>query len=136
MKSKEIICKKYDVELLKKEYPLFEIKYEYLQKKYKKMNMNTKEVMHELDISNATFYARKKAGIRLPDYCQEQEKSRIYFPIISVATFLSKNLILVNWAKRNGNLVSFLKYFKEEYFEDEISHQIANVITDYISIFL
>ena len=85
----------YDEDFLIKKYPLFKSRYKDLQNRHPKLNMSASALIYELDISNAEFYERKKNGIKLPDYLQENEKGRIDFPIICVAVFMSKNLIKI-----------------------------------------
>jgi len=85
----------YDEDVLIKKYPLFKSRNTYLQNKYPKLNLSASELIVELDISNSEFYERKKKGIKLPDYIQENEKSRIDFPVICVAVFMSRHLIRV-----------------------------------------
>ena len=94
-KIKDIDYLDYDEEALIKKYPLFKSRNTYLQNKYPKLNMSASELIDELDISNSEFYERKKKGVKLPDYLQENEKGRIDFPVICVAIFMSKNLIKV-----------------------------------------
>ncbi len=85
-----------DLKVLANKYPLFPSRYSFLQTNFPtRLNLTVSEVISVLEISNSEFYERKKKGIKLPDYIQENEKSRIYFPLICVAVFMSKNFVKV-----------------------------------------
>jgi len=86
----------WDVEYLGKQYPMFTTTHQYLMKKYNKNDLSVDETLFEIKMSSSDFYEKKKKGIGIPCYRQSSQKSRIYFPIVCVAIFLSQDFVLVN----------------------------------------
>lgn len=84
-----------DIDLLSKKYPLFRTSYEYLIRKYNKFELSLGETLHEIQMSPSDFYKKKSEGKGIPCYRQAVGKSRIYFPIICIALYLSSDFVLV-----------------------------------------
>ena len=87
---------KWDIETLSKQNPLFKSNYQYLLQKHNKVELTVAETLIEIQMSNADFYAKKRQGTGIPSYRQKNENSRITFPVVCVALFLSEDLRLVN----------------------------------------
>ncbi len=85
----------WDPEVLSKRYPLFMSSYDYLLQKHNKFELSVSEMLSEIQMSNSDFYEKKRKGVGIPCYRQKDEKSRIYFPVICVALFLSSDFVLV-----------------------------------------
>ncbi len=86
----------WDPKVLSKKYPLFQASYSYLLGKYDKYELSVTETLKEIQMSPADFYAKKKKGQGIPGYRQKDEKSRISFPIVSIAVYLSEDFKLVD----------------------------------------
>ena len=85
-----------DIEYLTKRYPLFSSTYNYLLNKHNKFELTVAETLLEIQMSPADFYEKKKIGKGIPSYRQKSVKSRISFPVICVALFLSQDFQLVD----------------------------------------
>lgn len=86
----------WDIEYLSKQYPMFGSKYSYLIEKYDRNDLSVSETLYEIKMSKSDFYEKKKRGVGIPSYRQKSEKSRIYFPVICVAVFLSQDFVKVD----------------------------------------
>jgi len=88
--------KNFNIKELSEKYPMFISYYDYLKKKYNnRFSLNSSELMQELEISNTTFYGRKKKGKNLPDYIQENEmeKGSISFPLVCIAAYKASGYV-------------------------------------------
>ncbi len=92
-KNKKSIPQSFDIEELSKNYPLFLSYYNFYLQKYNKADLSLKEGLSEIKMSNTSFYDKKKKGKGIPCYRQENEKSKIFFPIVCVALYKSKGFI-------------------------------------------
>jgi hypothetical protein len=80
-----------DPKVLSKMYPLFAASYNYLLGKYDKYELTVAETLKEIQMSPTDFYLKKKKGKGIPIYRQKDEKSRITFPLVCIALFLSQD---------------------------------------------
>ena len=86
----------WDLEVLSRKYPLFSASYTYLLNKHDKYELSVSETLKEIQMSPADFYVKKKKGQGIPSYRQKDEKSRISFPLVSIALYLSEDFKLVD----------------------------------------
>lgn len=85
-----------NIEELTIKYPLFASTYTYLLKKHNKHELSVVETLKEIEMSNSDFYTKKKKGKDIPCYRQKNEKSKISFPLVCVALFLSQDFVKVD----------------------------------------
>ena len=88
--------KDFNIEQLTQKYPMFSSTYEYLVQKHSKHELTVSETLDEIGMSLSDFYEKKKRGQGIPSYRQKSHKSRITFPIVSIALFLSQDFIKVD----------------------------------------
>lgn len=93
---KNLYQEEWNLDELAMKHPLFRTCYDYLLQKYSKFELTVSEMLSEIQMSNSDFYEKKRKGVGIPSYRQKDEKSRIYFPIICVAIFLSQDFVKVD----------------------------------------
>lgn len=96
IKSRNSMHTEIDIDKLTQKYPLFQSTYEYLMKKHNKNELTVAVTLEEIDMSYSDFNAKKRVGKGIPCYRQKSEKSRIYFPVVCVALFLSQDFVKVD----------------------------------------
>lgn len=71
---------------------------DYLKTKYKKLMLSKKELAQELGISESTINLYISKNTNLPDYKKmtDGKNSRVMFPLINVAQFLTKDIVRVS----------------------------------------
>lgn len=87
---------KFSIEYLTEKYPLFTSTYEYLLAKHNKYELSVEETLVEIGMSTTDFYQKKKQGKGIPCYRQKSPKSKITFPLICIAIFLSEDFVKVS----------------------------------------
>ena len=74
--------------------PITKITYDYLLKKYKRVIIGKKELIHEMNISMQTLDIRIKKKINIPDFHKDDslidaKNTQVTFHIYDVAVYLS-----------------------------------------------
>ncbi len=71
---------------------------DYLKTKYKKLMLSKKELAQELGISESTINLYISKNTNLPDYKKMAvgKNSRVMFPLINVAQFLTEDIVRVS----------------------------------------
>jgi len=92
---KNLYQEELNLDELSKKHQLFRSRYDYLLKKYEKIELTLSETLVEIHMSNSDFFEKKKKGVGIPCFRQKHDKSRIYIPVICVALFLAEDLKLV-----------------------------------------
>ena len=76
----------------------FNLYYESLKSEYKTLLLSKKELSKVLGISESTINLYLSKSVNLPDYKKmaDGKNSRVMFPLINVAKYLTENIIKVS----------------------------------------